>query len=39
MQFTRTSVGDSVEAAAFQVPSENFNIVLLQAGGIAAASL
>ena len=30
MQFTRTSVGDSVEAAAFQVPLDNFNIVLLQ---------
>ena len=30
MQFTRTSVGDRVEAAEFQVPSNDFNIVLLQ---------
>ena len=31
MQFTRTSTGDQVEAAAFLMPSENFSIVLLQA--------
>lgn len=30
LQFTRTSVGDSVEAAAFQMPSQDFDIVLLQ---------
>jgi len=29
-QFTRTSTGDKVDAAPFALPSENFNIVLLQ---------